>query len=97
MNPEIPFIMAASLFTIGAVTWLLTPIVRGLGERLKSGRAGDAQLTALRTDVQALREDLLDEQQRLRGEMGELTERLDFTERRLAQQREAGRLGPGAG
>ncbi len=97
MSPEIPFVMAGSLFAIGAATWLLTPIVRGLGERLKSGRAGDAQLTALRADVQALRDDLHDEQQRLRAEIGELTERLDFTERLLAQQREAGRLGPGAG
>lgn len=97
MNPEVPFIIAASLFTIGAVTWLLTPIVRGLGERLKSGRVSDTQLAALRADVQALRDELFDEQQRLRGELGELTERIDFTERLLAQQREAGRLGPGVG
>jgi hypothetical protein len=94
MGPEVPFIMAASLFTIGAVTWLLTPIVRGLGERLKAGRAGDAQLNALRAEVQALRDDLLDEQQRLRTELSELTERLDFTERLLAQQRHAAGLPP---
>ena len=31
MNPEVPLIMLASLLTIGAATWLLTPIVRGLG------------------------------------------------------------------
>ena len=83
------------LLTIAAATWLLTPIVRGLGHRLQGGRAGDAELRALRAELEALREELLDDQQRVRADLGELTERMDFAERLLAQQRETPRL-PGA-
>jgi hypothetical protein len=95
MNPEVPLIMLASLLTIGAATWLLTPIVRGLGERLRGGRAGDTELQALRGEIAALREELLEEQHRAHAEMADLSERLDFAERLLAQQRETPRL-PGA-
>ena len=45
-------------------------------------------------EVKALREDLLGELNSLRHEVGELSERVDFTERLLSKQREAARLGP---
>jgi hypothetical protein len=92
MNPEVPLVILASVLTVFAATWLLTPIVRGLGDRLRGGRAGDAEVQALRAEVQALRDDVLDEQHRVRAEMADLTERLDFAERLLSQQRDAGRL-----
>ena len=87
MNPELPYIIVASLLTIGAATWLLTPIVRGLGERLRGG-AGAADLTALRQEMDALRDAL----QQARGDVADLQERVDFAERLLAQQRDPGRL-----
>ena len=86
MPPEgVVFVMG---ILVGAVTWLLTPIARALAERLRSGRATNAEL-------QILRDELMQEQQALRQDMGELGERLDFTERLLAKQREAERLPPG--
>ena len=87
MNPELPYIIVASLLTIGAATWLLTPIVRGLGERLRGG-PGAADLDALRLEMEALRDTL----QQARGDVADLQERVDFAERLLAQQREATRL-----
>jgi hypothetical protein len=92
MDEQMIVVVVASLLTIGAATWLLAPIARGMGERLRGGRAGEAELDALRAEVQALRDDLLDEQQRSRAEIGELIERLEFAERLLAQQRDAPRL-----
>jgi hypothetical protein len=91
MPPEL--VLFGSLFTIVAATWLLTPIVRALGDRLRGG-GGAAELKALRAEVQALRDELLDEQQRVRADVGELIERVDFTERMLAK-RDAPRLGAG--
>jgi hypothetical protein len=44
--------------------------------------------------VKALREDMQVELQQVRHELGELAERVDFTERLLSKQREAARLGP---
>jgi HAMP domain-containing protein len=44
--------------------------------------------------VKALREEMQGELQQLRHEVGELAERVDFTERLLTKQREAARLGP---
>jgi len=45
-------------------------------------------------EVKALREELQGELHQLRQEIGELAERVDFTERLLSKQREAARLGP---
>jgi hypothetical protein len=87
VNPELPYIIVASLLTIGAATWLLTPIVRGLGERLRGG-PGAADLDALRQEMEVLRDTL----QQARGEVADLQERVDFAERLLAQPRDAARL-----
>jgi len=69
---------------------LLFPVVRALSERLK-GRADPG----LRDEVQALREDLVTELQLMRQQMGELTDRVEFTERLIAKQRVGQRVGPG--
>jgi hypothetical protein len=51
-----------------------------------------------RTDtLKAFRDEVLGELQQLRGDVGELAERLDFAERLLAKDREAARLGPPGG
>jgi hypothetical protein len=66
---------------MGVCGWLLNPIARGLGERLRGHRAVDA-------DLQAFRDDVVQELQQTRREVAELSERLDFAERLLAKPRE---------
>ncbi len=68
---------------------LLYPVVRALAERLRPRPEKD-----VKEELQALREDVLQELQQVNREMAELSERLDFTERLLAKQREAERLAP---
>ncbi|HEV2670446.1 MAG TPA: hypothetical protein VGU74_05095 [Gemmatimonadales bacterium] len=74
-----------ALFAVvaGAVV-ILFPLVRALAERIRP-RATD---TTVRHELQALREDLLAELQQARREIGDLNERIDFTERLLARKTE---------
>lgn len=67
-------------FLIGG--WLLRPVVHAFADRLR-GRTTDP----LRAEVQAMRDDLLGEIQDVKRDVGELAERVDFTERLLAGQR----------
>jgi ubiquinone biosynthesis protein UbiJ len=74
--------------TASAAIILRGPFGKALAERI-AGRASrnenDAEVERLRADMD-----------QLRGVVGELEERLDFAERLLARQREAGRLAGGA-
>jgi hypothetical protein len=74
----------AFLFTLTIVgaTVLLFPLVRALSERIR-GRNIDA---GVREELQVLREDILAEIQQARREIGDLGERVDFTERLLAKK-----------
>ena len=67
---------------------LLYPVVRALAERLRP------RPEAGKDELQALRDDVVEELQQMRREIAELGERMDFTERLLAKQREAERLAP---
>ena len=67
---------------------LLYPVVRALAERLRP------RPEAGKDELQALRDDMVQELQQMRREIAELGERMDFTERLLAKQREAERLAP---
>ena len=67
---------------------LVYPIIRALAERLRP------RSEAGKEELQALREDVVQELQQMRREVAELGERMDFTERLLAKQREAERLAP---
>ena len=79
MPPEgVAFLFTLSI--IGGVV-LLFPVVRALSERIR-GRV-DA---GTREEIQILREDLLAEIQQARREIGDLGERVDFTERLLAKK-----------
>jgi hypothetical protein len=85
MITDLAAIAAGSLILFGVV---VGPIGRALGDRLRHGKLprpgqGDAA------------EGLRDEMERLRLQVDELHERLDFAERLLAQVREKGQLGPG--
>ena len=64
--------------------WLLTPVMRALAERIKPRSAGLEP--AARDELLRFREDVLEEVNQLRREVGELSERVDFTERWLAKQ-----------
>jgi len=68
--------------TIIGSTVLLYPLVRALAERIRSKNL-DA---GVREELQLLREDLLAEIQQARREIGDLGERVDFTERLLAKK-----------
>ena len=74
----------AFLFTLTIIgsTVLLFPLVRALAERIRSKNV-DA---GVREELQVLREDLLAEIQQARREIGELGERVDFTELLLAKK-----------
>ena len=58
-----------------------SPVGRALAERIRGG-AGDSAPDPV----------LYEEMERMRQELSELQERVDFTERLLAKQREAARL-----
>ena len=74
----------AFLFTLTIIgsTVRLFPLVRALAERIRSKNV-DA---GVREELQVLREDLLAEIQQARREIGDLGERVDFTERLLAKK-----------
>jgi len=61
---------------------LLFPLVRALAERVRP-RGVEA---GVREELQILREDILAEIQQARREIGDLSERVDFTERLLAKK-----------
>jgi ubiquinone biosynthesis protein UbiJ len=80
-------VMVVLTVTIGATIVLRGALGKALADRIAGRR--DPQPSAGRdAEVGQLREEL-DE---VRGQLAELQERVDFTERVLAQQREPGRL-----
>ncbi|HEX4602346.1 MAG TPA: hypothetical protein VH116_13200 [Gemmatimonadales bacterium] len=77
-------------FAVLCTAWCLRPLVTALAQRLGAGSTGTVEAD----DVAALRAELLDEVHHVRHELGELAERVDFTERLLAKQREPEALPP---
>jgi hypothetical protein len=79
MPEEVVFLFVLSI--IGS-TLLLFPLVRALADRIRTKNV-DA---GVREELQILREDLLAEIQHARREIGDLGERIEFTERLLAKK-----------
>ena len=79
MPPEVVFL--STLAIVGSAL-LLFPLVRALAERVRP-RGVEA---GVREELQLLREDILAEIQQARREIGDLSERVDFTERLLAKK-----------
>jgi len=77
--------------TVAAIAF--SPIGRAIAERIRGKSAGSDEMQA---DLQAHRDDVQAELEAVRGQVGELAERLVFAERLLAQQREGQRLPRGA-
>ena len=71
-----------SLLGILGTTVLLFPLARALAERIR----GKPLEGGVKEELQILREDLLAELQQTRREIGDLSERIDFTERLLAKK-----------
>jgi len=87
MPPEA--IAFLSVVTVVGGFVLLYPLVRTLAERLRPRSE-----SGIKEELQAVREAVVQELQQMRREVAELGERVDFTERLLAKQREGERLAP---
>ena len=72
------------------VSFIAFPLARALADRIR-GRP----VAAPNEDIQTLRDDVMQELQHVRHELAELGERVDFTERLLAKQRDPERLARG--
>ena len=81
--PEEIVVLFLSVFAMAGATVLLFPVMRALAERIRP-RLTDA---GVKEELQLLREDMLTEIQQARREIGDLGERVDFTERLLANKR----------
>jgi Mg2+ and Co2+ transporter CorA len=77
-----------SVIAMVGFAFLAFPLVRALSERIRPRI--DA---GIRDEVQGLRDDVLTELRDMRREIGELGERVDFTERLLAKQRDIPKFG----
>ena len=85
MHPEEVFLSLVAMVGFGLLAF---PLVRAVAERIRPRI--DA---GIRDEVQGLRDDVLTELRDMRREIGELGERVDFTERLLAKQRDLPKLG----
>ena len=91
----VPLISVVTILLVGALSlrWVFrTPVGEALAQRIRGGRASakNAELESERArEMEARLEQLQDQ-------VGELAERLDFTERMLAAQRERSQLKPGS-
>ena len=83
------------LFGGGTLVGLgFSPIGRALADRIR-GKHPLLDLEELRSELAEARDAHSAELDQVRQQVAELAERLDFTERMLAQQRESPRVGPG--
>jgi hypothetical protein len=74
----------------------ISPIGRAIADRIRGGSVGGGAPEETVRRLHETQQAILDDLEGVRQELGEVQERLDFTERLLAQQREAGRLPLGA-
>lgn len=88
MNADGPALVMITLLVIVAVTIVLWPLARALARRIEGRGAADP---ALKAEVEQLHQRLA-EVDAMQARLGEMEERLDFTERLLAQAREPDRL-----
>jgi len=79
-------------FFAGAAT-VLRPIAGAVARRI----GGETQRPPSPDQLAAVRAELAEELEQVRLQLGELAERVDFTERLLAKQREGERLVPPRG
>ena len=88
----------AVIFIFGGGTLILlsfSPLGKALADRLRGRLAAPAGADHS-AEIAELRDELTGELESIRHEMDGFAERLDFTERMLAKQKDAERLGPGS-
>ena len=78
MPPEAFMLMNLGAMLVAA--WLLTPLARALAERIRGRSVGVPA-----EELQALRDDVMQELHQVRHDVAELGERIDFAERLLAK------------
>jgi Tfp pilus assembly protein PilO len=83
-----PIVLLIVIAALTATVIILWPIMRAFGRRMEGRGAADP---ALRADVEQVHARLA-EMDTLQARVSELEERVDFTERLLAQNREPDRL-----
>ena len=90
----VPLISIVTILVVGALSlrWVFrTPVGEALAQRIRSrGSSRNSELESER--VREMEARLI----QLQDQVGELAERLDFTERLLATQRERSQLKPGS-
>ena len=89
----------AIIFIFGGMSVIalsFSPIGRALADRIRGKSAGTSG-DELRAEVAEHKQAVADELEAVRREVGELAERVDFTERLLAKNREGERLAPPRG
>lgn len=85
---DIEGILAITLIFGGGTAFLLSisPVGRAIADRIRgSSTVSDEQVRR----IEASNREVLDELEALRREMGEVHERIDFTERMITQSRQA--------
>src|SRR5260221_12344958 len=87
MRPEEVFLSVVAMVGFALLAF---PLVRALSERIRP-RVD----VGIKDELVGLREDVLTELREMRREVAELGERVDFTERLLAKQRDPERLARG--
>ena len=89
---DIESVLAIILLFGGGTLFLLaiSPIGRAFADRIRAKRQGDVR-SELVEHMAALEQEL----EAVRREVAELAERVEFTERLLAKQRDGERIGPG--
>jgi len=85
MQPEEVILSVLAMAGFGILAF---PLVRAVAERIRP--RVDA---GIKDELQGLRDDVLTELRDMRRELGELGERVDFTERLLAKHRDVPKLG----
>lgn len=93
MDPRDLFLMIFGLCAVGGAVSVLRPLAAALAKRIAEGPKREAGAEQLAT----LRAELLDELEQVRQQVSDLGERLDFTERVLAKNRDGERLAPPRG
>lgn len=83
MTPEFE-IVATLIGFFGLGAFVLVGLKMVLNHRARRFQGGGEDVRAVREEVQALRDDMLS----VRGDLADLGERMDFTERVLAQTRQ---------
>jgi hypothetical protein len=86
-------ILAITFIFGGGTLFLLSisPVGRAFAARIQGGMVSDETVRRL----EASHQEVVEELETVRRELGELHERMDFTERVLAQKRQTALPGPG--